>query len=316
MTRQKEIKAHEDDLTVSEEVYKLARQRADQELATMEERQGLIAKVHEVIGQIKATAMMSKFGDVTSLMWLKEVKDSKIYKDVPNVGTWEKFCESVGKDRSTVDQDLLNLATFGEEFLGMVTSLRVGYKDLRKLRQLTHDGSITVDAEAIVIAGERIPLDADHKDDLQTAIEAIIEEQTRIKEDAEALLSAKDKVLKSKADVINKMERELKRFEKDAAAKGLTPDEDAYIQQINNLKTGFDGYLLRLENYTTPDEYEPLNPLKKAALISATHYMKMRILALHDTVTMEFGNPVTNPEILEEFEAWERDQAQIEPQKK
>lgn len=80
------------------------------------ERERMIARCHEVIGQVKAVAMISRFGDVTNLMWMKEVKESKIYKDVPGIGTWGNFCKSAGKDRHTVDQDLLNLAAFGEEF--------------------------------------------------------------------------------------------------------------------------------------------------------------------------------------------------------
>ncbi|WP_306534482.1 hypothetical protein [Geobacter sp.] len=87
-----------------------------------EERERLIAQCHEVIGRVQATQMFVKFGDVTNLMFLKQIKESKAYRDVPGIGTWEKFCEIVGVDRHTIDQQLLNIATFGEDFLGYITS--------------------------------------------------------------------------------------------------------------------------------------------------------------------------------------------------
>jgi hypothetical protein len=123
-----------------------------------------------MVGQIRAADAFGKFANVSSLVWLQQVKETKIYKDLPDLGTWENFCNYVGLSRQKVDLDLQNLATFGEEFLLTVSSLSVGYRDLRKLRQLSIEGAVVVGSDAVEIGGERIPLNADHKEDLQAAI--------------------------------------------------------------------------------------------------------------------------------------------------
>ena len=315
MTRHKEIKAHEDDLVVSEEVYKLARLRADEEMAKLREEIESVRQESYIMGAIKAFDANIAQNEFLKIMALYRIKQAKDYKT--GGLTWSEFCDAVGVPQRSADRMIEEAKPLFESFSASAAELcGVPFNKIRMLGKSISANLAEIKDNCLIYGDESIPLTPEYRDDIQALIERIGEDAKEKVETLEATVSAKDKVLKSKGDVINKMERELKRFEKDAAAKGLTPDEDAYIQQINNLKTGFDGYLLRLENYTTPDEYEPLNPLKKAALISATHYMKMRILALHDTVTMEFGNPVTNPEILEEFEAWERDQAQTQPQKK
>ena len=89
---------------------------------------------------------------------------------------------------------------------------------------------------------------------------------------------------------------------------GITPEEDAYMQQINNLKTSFDGYLLRLEKNIVPEDYDTFTPRMKASLISAGHYMQMQILSLYSTITTEHGNPTMNPEVLAEYDEWEKSQ--------
>ena len=38
--------------------------------------------------------------------------------------------------------------------------------------------------------------------------------------------------------------------------------------------------------------------------------MKMQILAAYDTAVLNYGSPGLNPEIMDEFEAWEKAQGQ------
>ncbi|MFZ4703556.1 MAG: hypothetical protein ACOYMG_26230, partial [Candidatus Methylumidiphilus sp.] len=172
---------------------------------------------HEVAGQIKAVIMISKFADVSRLLWLKQVKESKIYKDLPSIGTWDKYCNYLGIDRSTTDEELLNLATFGEEFLRTVGNLRVGYRDLRKLRQLTHDGSVVIDAETITIGDKTIPFDQDHAEDMQAAIEWILDEKAAITQRVE------------------KLEKDMNGIVKEET-KGLKIEKDALLAEVKRLK--------------------------------------------------------------------------------
>ena len=64
--------------------------------AEQKKREVLIAQCHEVIGRIQGVKMLVKFGDVASLVWLRDAKEQKIYNDLPSIGTWDKFCEYIG----------------------------------------------------------------------------------------------------------------------------------------------------------------------------------------------------------------------------
>ena len=193
------------------------RDRQLQLKAEQEQREQMIAQSHEAAGQIKASLMMSKFADVSRLIWLKQVKESKVYKDLPNIGTWEKYCIYLGLDRSTVDQDLLNLATFGEEFLRTVTNLNVGYRDLKKLRQLTYEGSVIIDAETITIDGKAIPFNEDHADEVQAAIESIITQNADLNKKVNRLVTDMTGIVKEET-------------------KGLKIEKDALLAEVKRLK--------------------------------------------------------------------------------
>lgn len=184
------------------------------------ERERLIAQSYELAGQIKAVKMISKFGDVTSLMWLKQVKESKIYRDLPGIGTWEKYCEYVGVDRHTVDQDLLNLATFGEAFIGVVTNMRVGYRELRQLRQLRYDGEsfqMSDDGKTVIIEGSEISLSDDAAPEIEAALEKLLEKNRTLRERN------------------TKLERDLRGAVKEETA-GLLSEKKALLERVKTLE--------------------------------------------------------------------------------
>jgi DNA-binding NarL/FixJ family response regulator len=260
----------------------------------MKEREQLIAQSHEMIGRIQGVEMIAKMATVSTLIWLRDVKAAKIYKDLPNIGTWDDFCKYLKKDRRTVDEDLQNLATFGEDFLETVASLQVGYRDLRKLRQLTHDGTIQVIDDAIEISGERIPLDADHKEDLQAAIEKVIEEQAVVKEELKAQKKAFDRVQDDTRKSMVKLQKELDKLTDQAAMKELSPEEDAVLQQIDNLHTTFMGYLLQIR--TLVDAEDIPGPRAKSALIAFLNQARMELNAYYDTAYDRHAAPGMAPE--------------------
>ncbi|WP_298434472.1 hypothetical protein [Geobacter sp.] len=291
-------------LMVAQEERNMERIKEEQQ----EERERRIAEAHEVIGRIQGLNFIEKVTTVGTLVQLKKIKDAKTYRDLPNIGTWEEFCNYIGFSRQKVDEDLINLAMFGEEFLTTVGSFSLGYRDLRKLRQLTHDGAITIDADAVEISGERIPLDPDHREDLQTAIEQIIEEQARVKEELDAQKKAHNRVQEANHKEIVKLQKQVDRFTKQAEAKGLTDDEDAFIQRIGAYQKMAQGSLIALEPAEIRTEFPAdLTPRMRAAVISTVHNLKMQVLALYDTVVTEIGDPAMNPELLEDFSRWEEE---------
>lgn len=251
-------------------------------------REALIAQTHEMVGQIRATSMISKFANVSGLVWMKQVKESQIYKDLPGLGTWEKFCEYIGISRQKADFDLQNLAAFGEEFLLTVSSLNVGYRDLRKLRQLAADGSVTIDAEFVTIGEERIPLDKDHGEDLQAAIESILEQKAQIIEDQSATLRAKDKLLAAKEAMINRQEKAIARFEGAAEKKGLSAEEDAFISQCLKGRETLDVFLARFDPELNPLP-EDATPRMRAAFMETIGYFRRVIEGAFNAASEIYG---------------------------
>lgn len=278
------------EVEAANEIYKIARQEADLEIAKMREREQLVAECHEIIGRIQGVQMLVKFGDVTNLVWLKEVKETKVYKDLPNIGTWEKFCNYMGLDRHTVDQKLLNLAAFGEDFLETVTKMKVGYRDLRKLRQLTHDGCVQIEGNLVVIGDESIPLDPDHREDLQSALERIIDAKDALLAEKDANLKTKDRLIQDKQKLIEQQARELTRYEGEAESKGLRADEDAFIKKCGAARVTIDGFLSKFDPELNPLP-EDATPRMKAALMETLGYFRRTIAASYDTAGDLYGDP-------------------------
>ena len=272
----------------ADQVVEVEQQRADLARKEQDERERMIAQCHEVIGRVQAADMFGKLATVSSLVWLREMKEAKIYRDLPSIGSWDNFCKYLGKDRRTVDEDLQNLGAFGEHFLETCRQLSLGYRDLRKLRQLSHDGAVVIDAEAVVIGDERIPLTPDHKDDLQAALEKLIETKDQLIEEKIATIRANEKVIASKQDLIRRQEKDLARYEKEAAAKGLTPAEDAFIQKCDNARLTIDGFLNQFDPNINPLPADA-TPRMKATLMHTLAWFKRCIIASFDTANDIYG---------------------------
>lgn len=184
------------------------------------ERERMIAQCHEVIGQIKGFKVIAQFADVGNLVWLRQVKESKIYKNLPDIGTWEKFCDYIGMSRQKVDEDLMNLATFGESFLADVGKIGLGYRELRQLRQLSYDGesfSMSDDGKTVVIEGEAIALGEDAGAEIEAALEKLLE---------------KNKTLRERN---TRLEKDLKGVVKEEVA-GLTAEKKALVERVKALE--------------------------------------------------------------------------------
>lgn len=264
------------------DVVALDQQREEQAEQARADREKRIAEAHEIAGRIQALTMVGKLVTVTNLIQLRRVKESKVYRDLPNIGTWDKYCDYLELDRHTIDQHLLNLAAFGEDFLVTATNLQVSLRDLRKLRQLSHDGAVVIDAEAVIIGEERIPLTPDHKDDLQAAIESLIEQQAAMTAEVEAQKKAFDRVQADTRKSMIKLQKDLDKFTAEAEEKGFLPGEEQYLENLAKKRATFDG----LVSFLTPDAAPvPVDATTRmaAAYLELLGYMRRTIEANHDT---------------------------------
>lgn len=171
----------------------------------------------EKVGALKATNFIKKLVTVTEIKMLSDIKESKEYKGlqvfdsegkVVTVTTWEQFCKSLGHSREKVDQDILNLAAFGEEFLETSQRMGIGYRDLRKLRKIPEgDREVIINGEA---------LQAGDKDSLIELIEDMSVKHSKVKsklenqlKDLNAEAKAKDRVIADKQKTIDDKNTEL-----------------------------------------------------------------------------------------------------------
>ena len=190
-----------------------------------EEREALIAEAHRLAGKIEAFKFISNFADVGSLSLLKKIKESKVYKEMPTIKTWDNYCKSIGLSASKVDEDLNNIATFGEKFITDVGNFGLGYRELRQLKKEIKAGNLEVKDAEVIIDGEVIPLD--DKDELRDALDTLL--KSKYKE-----LEEKDKLLKDK-----EMQLEVVRETKDGFARRMDKAEEEaakYKKEIEKLK--------------------------------------------------------------------------------
>ena len=179
-----------------------------------------IAECHQFIGRIQASQMFSKLETVSELMWIHDVKKRQLYKNLPGLETWPKFCKSIGYTDRHVDDQLKNLEAFGAAFLETVSGLGVGFRELRQLRQLKYDGEsfqMSEDGKTVVIEGEVIALGDDAAPEIEAALEKLLE---------------KNKALRERN---TKLERDLKGAVKEEMAT-FTAEKNALVERVKSLE--------------------------------------------------------------------------------
>ncbi|HDR1157493.1 TPA: hypothetical protein QB234_002233 [Pasteurella multocida] len=189
------------------------------------------AQAYEMLGMIKMSDFHRKVATVAHLKVLAEFKETNKYKGLElqdvtgnwrHVATWDDFCSCIGFSRRKVDEDLQNLNMFGEDFIETSQRLGLGYREMRKLRQLPEDArSEIVDADYS---------EATDKEDLIEKIEELTVKHAKEKASLEAQLkTAKDnytaqaRVLDNKNKRIDQLDAELEK--KKQYINTLTPDE-------------------------------------------------------------------------------------------
>ncbi|NPU84405.1 MAG: hypothetical protein HPY65_07935 [Syntrophaceae bacterium] len=207
--------------------------------AIQKEKEDAIANVYEMAGKIKVTNFQKSQSAFFGLLMLKQVKESKEYRSKMNM-TWEQFCEYVGVDRRRVDEQLIDLKPFRTEFLADFASFSgCQINKVKYLGEAISADSAKIADNAIIYNGETIPLDADHKDEIQALLETLEESHKAEKDEAEATIKTKDRLIKAKEKVINQMERDLQRLERKVELTDLTEEEQDAINLLAQVQIDF-----------------------------------------------------------------------------
>ena len=209
---------------------RLSEQQDAVALATKAMTQDL-AEAYEVMGTLKAFNFVQKLLTVGSLKKLQEIKETKKYKGLSvvddsgnllTVGNFADFCKACGLSDKKVYEDLQNLNYFGEEFMETSQRLGLGYREMRKLRQLPEE------ARAEIVDADYS--DTTDKEELIEKIEDLTAQHAKEKEALQAQLKRKSddyeaqaKVLATKNERINHLDLELAK--KTKAIETQTPDQ-------------------------------------------------------------------------------------------
>jgi len=206
---------------------------------TKREKEEAIANVYEMAGKIKATNFQKSQSAFFGLLMLKQVKESKEYRSKAEM-TWEQFCEHVGVDRRRIDEQLLDLKPFRTDFLADFANFSgVEISKIKYLGMAVSEKAAEIAENAIIYNGETIPLDPEHKDEIQALLEKLEESSKQQLEEKDAAIRAKNRILKSKEDLVNKMEREIKRLEKTVEMEPLSEEEQEAVEILRKIQTDF-----------------------------------------------------------------------------
>ena len=184
------------------------------------------AEANEVLGMIRAFDVVGKFVTVTNLKILCDIKESNKYKGlvkklpdgkVVTVTTWAEYCQFLPVSRETIDQNLLMLREFGEDFLARAQDIGMGLRDMRKLRSLPDEG----DRNLIIEATQQENLT---RDDVLELMEEMAAKHAKEKADLSSQLvdtkedlEAARKVSASKQEAIDELNHQLEKTRKKLA---------------------------------------------------------------------------------------------------
>ncbi|PTZ12347.1 hypothetical protein [Pseudomonas aeruginosa] len=147
--------------------------------------------LNQLLGQAQMAGAFEEFSRTVRTSKLAYVKENKLYRALAGrssphgaenlSGTWEEFCNLLGRSVDQVDRDIANLRAFGEEALESMSRMGIGYRELRQYRKLPDDQKTalievakTGDKEAFVdLAEEMIAKHSKEKEDLRAKLEDV-----------------------------------------------------------------------------------------------------------------------------------------------
>ncbi|MCV4272320.1 hypothetical protein OH710_06660 [Pseudomonas capsici] len=177
--------------------------------------------LNQLLGQAQMSDAFTKFSVTVTTSKLSFVKENKLYRalkgkksrngyDILN-GTWEEFCSLLGMSVEKADLDISNLRSFGEAALESMSSMGIGYREMRQYRRLPEDSQAALiavaesgDKEAFLdLAEEIIAKNAKEKETL-----------TQRLDETNADYEAQSKVMATKTAELDKTRQELEKTRK------------------------------------------------------------------------------------------------------
>lgn len=138
------------------------------------------ALIYQRVGRKVVHDMYAKIGNVTNLLDLQKIKESKQYKGFTGlvdgkqviITTWNDYCKLIeGRSRESIDLDLQNLEKLGPELFEAMGRVGLGPATMRTIRQLPEDDRAVIEQAA----------QANSKDEIVDLIDGLVTKHTREK---------------------------------------------------------------------------------------------------------------------------------------
>ena len=186
-------KANDETAQAAEQIHALAKADADKQLEEMKGQIESIREESQALGALTAIEANIAYNELLRAVTLKRIKESKEYK--AGGLTWDAFCDALGQPRRTVDLMLEDLRPVIESFSANFAGFcGMPFSKIRMLGKQISANLAGIENNCLVYGDESIPLTPDHADDIQALIERISDDAKNKLEEAEAQISAKDKI--------------------------------------------------------------------------------------------------------------------------
>ncbi|HCF9240724.1 TPA: hypothetical protein NI607_006158 [Pseudomonas aeruginosa] len=197
--------------------------------------------VNQLLGQAQMADAFAKFSVTVTTSKLAYVKENKLYRALKGMksghgdqfltGTWEEFCDLLGRSREQVDRDIANLRAFGEEALESMSRMGIGYRELRQWRKLPEDARSALIEAAKQGNKDAVEYLAEELIATHTKEKAALEKQVEdLRADNEALgerMARKSRELDETVHELEKTKRRIQTMKADEAEKELRQEATA-----------------------------------------------------------------------------------------
>ncbi|MFH0343837.1 MAG: hypothetical protein ACHBNF_17340 [Chromatiales bacterium] len=186
--------------------------------------------VNQLIGRVQFAHGLRKLVTVSGLVDLARIKREGLWRalrgktyELPDgtsetVSSWESFCNFLGRSSRHINEELQNLAQFGEEALAAMNRIGLGYRDLRKLRRLPED-------ERAVVLGQ-IKVNVGDRDAIVSLIDDLAAKHAREKESLQKRNAGLQADLDSSRERVAEKNSEIEKLKEQIDRRGRSPIDE------------------------------------------------------------------------------------------
>ncbi|NKC21603.1 hypothetical protein CWC29_022765 [Pseudoalteromonas sp. S4498] len=253
------------------------------------------------LGRAQAFNFISKLVTVTELKTLQQIKDTKEYKGLTvtdedgklvTVTTWEDCCRHILQmDRKGIDERLSNLTLFGEQFFEQAQKMKLGYRDLRALRQLPED------EQALVIESEAV--ETGDKEAVKELIDELKAKHAKEKEKITQELDATERMLKASRNSASEKDCKIIQLTADLESKKFSAEKwkgeaksffEALAKTQNQVREGFNQMLVLSEQLETVQIDDKTYDAAKSAFYADSKILLTQLAHVWNEIHRTYGD--------------------------